>query len=67
MKGGRTLIVIGIIVGIFGSIFHLQGKSMVGPESSFMYSNPEWVSYGLQMIIVGIIILSVGFVILKKN
>jgi hypothetical protein len=67
VKGGRTLIIIGIIVGIFGSIFHLQGKSMVGPESSFMYSNPEWVSYGLQMIIVGIIILSVGFVILKKN
>jgi len=67
MKGGRTLIIIGIIVGIFGSIFHLQGKSIVGPESSFMYSNPEWVSYGLQMIIVGIIILSVGFVILKKN
>lgn len=67
MKGGRILIIIGIIVGIFGSIFHLQGKSMVGPESSFMYSNPEWVSYGLQMIIVGIIILSVGFVILKKN
>ncbi|NQV40345.1 MAG: hypothetical protein HQ505_07410 [Nitrosopumilus sp.] len=67
MKGGRTLIIIGIIVGIFGSIFHLQGKSTVGPESSFMYSNPEWVSYGLQMIIVGIIILSIGFVILKKN
>jgi hypothetical protein len=67
MKGGRTMIIIGIIVGIFGSIFHLQGKSIVGPESSFMYSNPEWVSYGLQMIIVGIIILSVGFVILKKN
>ena len=61
------MIIIGIIVGIFGSIFHLQGKSMVGPESSFMYSNPEWVSYGLQMIILGIIILSVGFVILKKN
>jgi hypothetical protein len=67
MKGGRTMIIIGIIVGIFGSIFHLQGKSIVGPESSFMYSNPEWVSYGLQMIILGIITLSVGFVILKKN
>lgn len=61
------MIIIGIIVGIFGSIFHLQGKSIVGPESSFMYSNPEWVSYGLQMIILGIITLSVGFVILKKN
>ncbi len=61
------MIIIGMIVGIFGSIFHLQGKSIVGPESSFMYSNPEWVSYGLQMIILGIITLSVGFVILKKN
>lgn len=67
MKGGRTLIIIGIIIRIFGSIFHLQGKSIVGPESSFMYSNPEWVSYGLQIIIVGIIILSVGFAILKKK
>ena len=58
---------IGIIVGIFGLIFHLQGQSIVGPESSFMYANPEWVSYGLQIMIVGIVVLGVGFVILKKN
>jgi len=67
MKGGRTLIIIGIIVGIFGLIFHLQGKSIVGPESSFMYSNPEWVNYGLEIIIIGFIILGIGFVTLKKN
>ena len=67
MKGGKTLAIIGIIIGIFGVIFHLQGQSIVGPESSFMYANPEWVSYGLQIMILGIIIFSAGFVILKKN
>ncbi|MDF2421625.1 MAG: hypothetical protein OPY06_01280 [Nitrosopumilus sp.] len=67
MKGGRTLIIIGAVVGIFGSVFHLQGRSMVGPESSFMYSNPEWVGYGLQMIIAGIVILGAGFAVLKKS
>ena len=66
MKGGKTLAIIGIIIGIFGVIFHLQGQSIVGPESSFMYANPEWVSYGLQIMILGIIIFSAGFVILKK-
>jgi len=67
VKGGKTLIIIGAVVGIFGSVFHLQGRSMVGPESSFMYSNPEWVGYGLQMIIAGIVILGAGFAVLKKS
>jgi len=67
VKGGRTLIIIGAVVGIFGAVFHLQGRSMVGPESSFMYSNPEWVGYGLQMIIVGIVIFGAGFAVLKKS
>ena len=67
MKGGKAITIIGIIIGIFGLIFHLQGQSIVGPESSFMYANPEWVSYGLQIMIAGIVILGVGFVILKKN
>ena len=67
MKGGKAITIIGTIIGIFGLIFHLQGQSIVGPELSFMYANPEWVSYGLQIMIVGIVILGVGFVILKKN
>jgi len=67
MKGGKTIVIIGIIIGIFGLIFHLQGQSIVGPETSFMYANPEWVSYGLQIMIAGIVILGIGFVILKKN
>jgi len=51
---------IGTIIFILGIIFHLQGQSVVGPESSFMYANPEWVSYGIQIAISGIIISGVG-------
>jgi len=67
MKGGKTLAIIGSIIGIFGFVFHLQGQSIVGPESSFMYSNPDWVTYGIQMVIGGIIILVIGAIIFKKN
>ncbi len=60
MKGGKIIIIAGIIVTIMGVIFHLQGQSIVGPESSFMYSNPQWVTYGMQIAVLGIAILSVG-------
>ena len=67
MKKGKIIVIFGFIVGIFGLIFHLQGQSIVGPESSFMYSNPDWITYGIQIIILGIIISSLGIVILKRN
>jgi len=66
MKGGRAMVLIGVIVGIFGFIFHLQGQSIVGPETSFMYSNPNWITYGLGIVLVGIIIAITGFVIIRK-
>ena len=65
MKGGRPLIIIGSVVLIFGIIFHLQGHSVVGPESSFMYANPDWVSYGLQIAIAGVIIIVAGAIMSK--
>ncbi len=55
--------IIGIIIFILGTIFYLQGESVVGPESSFMYANPEWISYGTQIAISGIIISGTGIVI----
>ena len=57
----------GVIV-VLGIIFHLQGQSVVGPESSFMYSNPEWITYGLQISITGVIIIGIGIglMIVKK-
>ena len=64
-----SVIGIGIIILILGIIFHLQGQSIVGPESSFMYSNPEWITYGMQIAIVGIIVIAagIGIRVLKRN
>ncbi len=69
MKGVKPLVIIGTIVLIFGLIFHLQGQSVIGPESSFMYSNPDWITYGIQIAIVGIIIViaGIGIRIIKRN
>ncbi len=60
MKISSPTIIIGLVVIIFGMIFHLQGQAIVGPESSFMYSNPDWITYGLQIVIVGIFVTGIG-------
>ena len=66
MKGGKPLIGVGIAILILGMVFSLQGQAVVGPESSFMYSNPKWITYGYWIVIAGIMILAVGIVISKK-
>ena len=63
MKISRPLIIIGIIISGFGIIFHLQGQSVIGPESSFMYSNPEWITNGQIIAIIGILIIVAGIAI----
>ena len=63
MRIGKTTIISGAIISIFGTIFHLQGQSIVGPESSFMYSNPEWITHGTQITITGIVLIIAGTVI----
>ena len=69
MKTSLSLIITGIIVIIFGIVFHLQGQGIVGPESSFMYYNPEWITYGQQIAILGILIIAggIGLKISKKG
>jgi len=67
MKVGIILIVSGILILILGIIFHLQGQGIVGPESSFMYSNPDWISYGQQIAIIGIVIVGIGVGFLVKR
>ncbi len=67
MKAGIPVIGVGTAVLILGIVFFLQGQSIVGPESSFMYSNPEWITYGQWIAIIGIIILATGIVTLKKS
>ena len=59
----------GTILIIMGVIFHLQGQSIVGPETSFMYSNPEWITYGIQISVVGgiILIAGIGLSLIKRH
>ena len=65
MRVAKPLIGTGIIVIIFGIVFFLQGHSVVGPKSSFMYSNPQWIINGQWIVVVGIIILVIGLLISK--
>lgn len=60
MRLWLSILIVGMIISILGIIFHLQGQSIVGPESSFMYANPEWENYGIQIAIVGTIIAFAG-------
>jgi hypothetical protein len=67
MEKGKIVAIIGFIIMIFGLIFHLQGQSIIGPESSFMYSNPDWITYGIQISIIGIVIMGTGLLIIKRK
>ncbi|RNJ77213.1 MAG: hypothetical protein EB829_06980 [Nitrosopumilus sp. H8] len=49
----RALFIAGSAVVALGAVFHLQGRSLVGPESSFMYSNPDWVIHGALIALAG--------------
>ena len=64
---GRPIIIVGVLVILAGILFHLQGRALVGPTSSFMYANPKWISYGQGISLVGLVVLAVGLVILKKK
>ena len=57
----------GIIVMIFGIIFHFQGQGMIGPESSFMYQNQNWIDNGIYIGMVGVIIILIGYFVEKKK
>ena len=54
------IISVGAVVTVFGVLFFMQGNSIVGPTTSFMYSNPQWIVNGKWISISGIIILVVG-------
>ena len=59
----RILIVIGTLSTIAGLMFTAQSKSLVGPQSSFMYSNPEWTINGFMILGVGLAVLFSSIVI----
>ena len=69
MRGANPTVIIGIIVMILGNVFNFQGQGDIGPETSFMYANPDWITYGIQIVIVGGIIFGIGIVLsmIKRN
>lgn len=67
MKWIQSIIIVGAVIFSIGIIFDLQGNSIVGPESSFMYANPDWITYGFFIAITGIIIVGVGISLLRIN
>ena len=48
---------------IAGIIFVAQSKSEIGPQTSFMYSNPRWTVNGFAISIIGLVILACGVII----
>ena len=59
----KTLIVVGCILIMSGILFVAQSKSEVGPQSSFMYSNPQWTVNGFAICIIGLVVLVCGIII----
>ena len=64
MKVESVLTIAGPVIAVFGMIFHLQGMAVVGPESSFMYSNPDWTAYGIQIVAVGAALFGGGVILM---
>jgi len=60
MRMGVPMMGVGIAAMILGIIFYLQGHSIVGPTSSFMYSNPKWIVNGQWITVSGVLILAAG-------
>jgi hypothetical protein len=60
---GRSLGVTGLILLILGIIFALQSRRIVGPSSSFMFSNPDWTVNGSIVIGVGVLIFVLGIIL----
>ena len=62
-----SIVIPGIILVIFGIIFSFQGQGMLGPETSFMYKNQEWIDNGIIISMTGVILILIGYVVEKKK
>jgi Ca2+/Na+ antiporter len=59
----RILTVVGCRLMIAGIVFVAQRNSVVGPQSSLMYSNPQWTVNGFAVSIIGLVVLTFGVLI----
>jgi hypothetical protein len=63
----KLLISFGLVLLLSGVIFHLQGSGKVGPESSFMYDNSDWIDYGLWIAVSGVIVIAAGALMSRRK
>ena len=61
-----ALVFVGSLIALSGIVFTLQGLSVVGPPTSFMYSNPVWVVYGPAIAVMGIVVLGASIIAGRK-
>lgn len=64
---GVGVVLAGVIIAIFGTVFYLQGRGDVGPQSSFMYANPQWIDYGLYIALAGLAVAVLGGVMVRRR
>ena len=62
-----SIVIPGVILVIFGIIFNFQGQGMVGPETSFMYQNQEWIDNGIIISMAGVILILIGYFEKRRN
>lgn len=67
MRISKLVIGFGVGLTAFGILFQFQGRGVVGPESSFMYYNKDWIHYGITMIVSGVLIIGVGIFALVRT
>jgi hypothetical protein len=59
MKAARVAgAAIGALVALAGLTFTLQGYGVVGPQSSFMYTNQSWVYIGGVLLALGVVVVA---------
>ncbi len=61
-----ALVFVGSLIALSGIVFTLQGLSIVGPPTSFMYSNPVWVVYGPAITVTGMVVFGVSIIAGRK-
>jgi hypothetical protein len=52
--------IVGASIAGLGLIFMAQSRAEIGPQSSFMYNNPDWTLNGFVIAIVGIVVAIAG-------
>ena len=67
MTSLKVMIIIGSIIIAFGILFTAQSQSLVGPETSFMYRNPEWAVNGSIIAAVGVAIIIIGILLATRR